>query len=389
MERTLSGPERLTEFGPNPFVVDEQPPAESVEGKRPRTLKAGVIAQCENVAGVYGFLDEHGVLTYVGKSKQLRTRLLGYFSPKLRRKKPGQLIRQARGILWEPAPTEFAALLRELQLIQHWRPRFNVKDLPLNGRATYLGLGRPTAPGVLLTSKPAADGLATFGPLWMGKRLSRAVDALNRLFSLRDCENSQPMAFSDQSEPFEKPDRPGCLRFELGTCLGPCLAACSEKAYFQNVQKARRFLEGKNERAFRSLLHRMNEAAANRQFEIAARQRDDLAALTFLQNRLAQIRKIEKEYHFIYPSRSAGGETIWYLIRGGRIAAVTRPPSNRQNAKVARERIRQTYEWARLSDDLTTKRPDTLLLIASWFQRNPGELEKTLTPQEAKSRCRR
>ena len=118
MERALWQAERLTEFGPNPFSPVENAATDEVRGTRPRTLKAGVQSKCENIPGVYGMLDEHGVLIYVGKSKQLRTRLLSYFSPKVRNQKPGRLIRQTRRILWEPAPTEFAALLRELQLIQ-------------------------------------------------------------------------------------------------------------------------------------------------------------------------------------------------------------------------------------------------------------------------------
>lgn len=387
MERTLWQPERLTEFGPNPFLPCAAPVVFEVHGKRPKTLKAAVQARCENVPGIYGMLDERGVLIYVGKSKRLRARLLSYFSPKMKNQKPGRLIRQSHSILWEPAPNEFAALLRELQLIQHWQPRFNVKDIPHRIRSTFLCLGRPTAPGVLLGPKPAAHVLATFGPIWGGRLIGRAVEVLNRLFHLRDCPNSQPMAFSDQQALFAKENRPGCLRFEMHSCLGPCIAACSSEAYFQKVAEVREFLEGKSETPFALLNERMERCSANRQYEFAARLRDDLLALCHLKDRLARVRAAQEKYHFIYPVKPEFGETLWYLIRGGRVAAVTRPPANSKQSKAVRDLVEQTFSAGAYADDLSAKRPDTLLLVTNWFQQKPEELEQTLSPQEADSRC--
>ncbi len=309
MERTLWQPERLREFGPNPFLPGGAPEICEVHGARPRTLKAAVQAKCENVPGVYGMLDERGVLIYVGKSKRLRTRLLSYFSPKVKNQKPGRLVRQSRSILWEPAPNEFAALLRELQLIQHWQPRFNVKDIPHRIRSTFICLGRPTAPGVLLASKPASNVLATFGPIWGSRMIGRAVDVLNRLFFLRDCSNSQRMAFSDQPKLFENDKRPGCLRFEMQTCLGPCVSACSSEAYFQKVAEAEQFLNGKSDVPFMILQERMQQCSINRQYEFAARLRDDLAAICHLRSRLDRVRAAEEKYHFIYPVTGTTGET--------------------------------------------------------------------------------
>lgn len=387
MERTLWQPERLTEFGPNPFLPDGTPLIQEVHGARPRTLKAAVQAKCENVPGVYGMLDDRGVLIYVGKSKRLRARLLSYFSPKVKNQKPGRLIRQSRSILWEPAPNEFAALLRELQLIQYWQPRFNVKDIPHRVRSTFICLGRPTAPGVLLGSKPAPNVLATFGPIWGGRLMSRAVEVLNRLFSLRDCPNSQPMGFSDQSKLFAGEERPGCLRFEMQTCLGPCISACSTEAYFQKVDEAREFLEGSNETPFTILNDRMERCSSNRQYETAARLRDDLIALCHMRDRLARVREAQERYHFVYQVMSEAGESLWYLIRGGRVAAVTKPPADSRQSQAVRELVKQVFSAGPNADDLVSKRPDTLLLVTSWFQQKPDELEQTLSPREAKSWC--
>ncbi len=387
MERTLWQPERLTGFGPNPFSADEAAEMLEVHGARSRVLKEGVQLRCENAPGVYGLLDEHGILFYVGKSKSLRTRLLSYFSPKLRNQKPGRLIRLARSILWETAPSEFAALLRELQLIQYWRPRCNIKDKPHAGRSTFICLGRPDAPGILLAAKPAASMLATFGPVWPSRRLTRAVEALNRLFLLRDCPNSQAMTFADQAKLFAKEDRPGCLRLDLQTCLGPCIAACSQKSYFKNVTRARRFLEGSDEAPLADLARRMEQVAIQRQYELAARLRDDLTAICFLQDRLNRLRAAQAEYHFVYPVSATSEETLWYLIRGGRVAAVTKPPVDFQAAKVVLELLDGMFSPGLIPADLTAQRPDTQLLVMGWFQQNPEEMATTLSPVEAKKRC--
>jgi excinuclease ABC subunit C len=327
------------------------------------------------------------VLFYVGKSKRLRARLLSYFSPKVKNKKTGRLMRKARSILWESAPSEFAALLRELQLIQYWRPSRNVKDIPLAARTTFVCLGRPTAPGVFVSTNPAGSVLAAFGPVWPGRELARAVEALNRLFLLRDCPNSQPVAFSDQTQRFAKEVRPGCLRFDLNTCLGPCVSACTKRAYMKNVNQARRFLEGGEEARLTELVVRMQQAAQSRQYELATRIRDDLKALAYLRDRLGRVREAQSEYHFVYPVSAMSGETLWYLIRGGRVAAVTRFPIDIPSAKTARDLLGETYSPGPIPQDLTSQRPDTLLLVTSWFQQNPAEMAKTLSPAEARKRC--
>ncbi len=388
MERVLWQAERLTEFGPNPFSAEDEPGVVEVRGARPRPLKLQVQSKCENIPGVYGFVDKDGVLIYVGKSKTLRSRLLSYFSPKVRNQKQGRMIRLTRGILWEPAPSEFAALLRELQLIQHWRPRFNVRDMPQRTRPTFLCLGRPTAPGVMLSSKPASSMLAAFGPVFGSQRLTRAVEALNRLFLLRDCANSQPMGFADQTRLFTKDDRPGCLRFEMQNCLGPCVSACSKSAYFNKVKAARRFLEGRDDALLAKLAKRMEDAAIKKQYELAARIRDDLEAVMFLRERLDRVRAAEEDYHFVYPVPGDEGKTLWYLIRGGRVAAVISEPQTPASAKAARGLLGEIFAAGPIPEDLAARRPDTLLLVTSWFQQNPAEFEKTLSPAEAKKRCR-
>ena len=102
-------------------------------------------------------------------------------------------------------------------------------------------------------------------------------------------------------------------------------------------------MEGKSDKPIALLQERMIEAAANHQYELAARLRDDLAAVLYLQDRLNGLRAAEEDYHFIYPVTSAAGETVWYLIRGGRVAAVAQPPTTAAAAKAVRELLDRTF----------------------------------------------
>ena len=105
--------------------------------------------------GVYGMVDGKGRLIYVGKAKELRTRLMSYCREK-RDHKAGRILHAARTIVWERAPNEFAALLRELELIRRHRPRFQRP-----GAARFpqgdLSRDRPI-PGPISAHGPAADG---------------------------------------------------------------------------------------------------------------------------------------------------------------------------------------------------------------------------------------
>src|ERR1043165_9172737 len=114
-----------------------------VEGSGPAELRAQAKLLAPPRAGIYGMLDDNEQLIYVGKAKNLRVRLSSYFRRKGRPAKAGRMIALARRIVWEVVPSEFASLLRELELIRRWRPRWNVQRQPLPRRLTLHIAARP------------------------------------------------------------------------------------------------------------------------------------------------------------------------------------------------------------------------------------------------------
>jgi excinuclease ABC subunit C len=197
------------------------------------------------------------------------------------------------------------------------------------------------------------------------------VRRLNDWFGLRDCPQSQEMAFADQTELFPILRAAGCLRYEIGTCLGPCVGGCTRSGYSKSVRAARAFLAG-TEIALLDQLHaEMRAASAALAFERAATLRDKLEALTWLHLRLERMRQIRGQETYVYPVGGVEGGEICYVIDRGRvIGAVPSPRSRDLLTKKPQRKIKDAAAPVPIRD------VDQVLLVAAWFRRRPEERER-------------
>lgn len=359
-----------------------------VAAQRSSQLRNEVRRLCPRKPGVYGMLDRHGELVYIGKAKSLRVRLLGYFRVKSRDPKAAKIISQTRTLVWEVHGSEFAALLREWELIRRWRPRWNVQLQPLRRRLTFVCLGRQPAPYVFLTRHPPKTALASYGPLPSHRQAQEAVRRVNDLFRLRDCPRKQEMVFPDQGELFPQPRAPGCLRMEIGACLGPCTGTCSRSRYRAEVAAARRFFSAEDRSPLDKLKTRMEAAAREQQFERAALLRDQWTSLTWLTERLDRLRSAREKLSFIYPIPGRDRAGLWFFLHGGRAITALPAPHDADTRDQARAKIQALYRGKNPEDLLPTyEHADGLWLVASWFRKYPNELKKTLTPAQALAQC--
>jgi excinuclease ABC subunit C len=241
---------------------------------------------------------------------------------------------------------------------------------------------------VFLSSRPAANVLACFGPVPAGQRARGAVRRLNDGFGLRDCPQKQEMAFADQGELFPEPRAASCLRHEIGTCLGPCAAACTRAAYAERVGAARSFLEGRDAALLAALERDMASASAALAFERAAALRDRLEVLRWLHGHLERLRDLRDGQSFVYPTSGSEGGEVWYLIHQGRVAA-SRPPPSPQTATRTAALIEALYR-RRLPPGaaLAGNEVDGVLLVAAWFRKYPEERGRVLAPEQALALCR-
>jgi excinuclease ABC subunit C len=377
-------------FGPSAYLSTTAPVNQVT--RTPSAKSAKLRAQVRLLAprqpAVYGMIDCHDELIYIGKAKNLRARLLSYFRPRSRPRKVGKIISHAAAILWEVCPGEFASLLRELELIRRWRPRFNVQGQPLRRRQTFLCLGRSPAPYAFLAVNPPHTAISVYGPIPAGDRAAEAVRRLNDCFQLRDCPQSIEMVFPDQGELFP-PVRPaGCPRLDLGSCLGPCTGTCSRDTYQTQVQQARDFLNGKSPGPLSTLARQMQDAATAQQYERAAALRDRLAPLQWLKGRLERLRYARQKMSFVYPVAGRDGGQTWYLIHGARVLAALPAPKDATGKERARTAIEAAFRdgrapWLREAYE----HADGMMLVLAWFRKHPEEMQRTMTPEEALAAC--
>ncbi len=361
----------------------------SRDALRSDALRADVRRYVPRVPGVYGMLDTLGRLIYVGKSKCLRNRLLSYFLPNNEEDKAGRIVQSTCAIVWEYQPSDFAALLREQNLIRTFQPRYNVQGMPRRQQPIYVCLGRAPAEQFYTARQQDPKAVYCVGPLFGATRANRAVEVLNRVFQLRDCSSKQACSFTDQLQLFDIALRPGCLRMEIQSCLGPCIAACSRSVYSRQVDLARAFLEGRNDSPVDDLTVAMQRAAAGRHFEQAVTLREDLKAIAWLSRRAGDMAQARQRYTFVYPVKSQtsaqqplghASREVWYLIRRGLIEGAVAGPTTTAEKRQVDSLLKKWLANDRCVGSSFTPRPETLALVTSWFRNNRAELKQTFVP---------
>jgi excinuclease ABC subunit C len=372
--RSLFSPPAFSGFGPSNLEAQGSFPVHEISAGSVRGLRRLTRERCSRRPGVYGMLNATGELIYVGKAKCLHSRLLGYFRPKSRDPKAGRIIRLARTVLWEHAPSEFAALLRELELIRRWRPALNIRGQPGRRSPTYVCLGGEPAPHAFLARRPPAGIWAAFGPIADGQRAREAVRRLNDHFGLRDCPQPQEMRFRGERELFLLDHTAGCMRDEIGTCLGPCLGACSRTAYFRTAHAAERFLSGKDPSPLQTLERAMAGASTNLAFEQAAALRDKWQALRWLYERLKSVRQERMAGCLLYPVAGYRDEDRWYVLMDGIVAGSASAPLNKSERHAVADLL-EAFINRRCGSNgsMGTEEMDRLFLVASWFRKHPTE----------------
>ncbi len=325
-------------------------------------------------------LSPDGEIVYVGKSKRIRSRLLSYFRCAYPEDKGARILREADRIEWDYTPSEFAALLEELRLIKRYRPRFNVAMKRDARHFAFIKLTRGPAPKLLVVRGAGQDDAAIYyGPFQGAMRVNEAIRELNDVLGLRDCALDRRMHFSDQQELFQlQPRTPGCIRYEVKKCVGPCIAACSAGDYSDRVALARAFLDGTDDGPIHTLRHDMEAAAERLEFERAANLRDKLHRLESLKEQFIRFRFAVETLSFVYPVPGHEGDDRVYVVRRGRVRAETPAPQTVRERAALRRTVAEVCERTEHKGaQIPTHEIDELLLLSSWFRRFPAELART------------
>jgi excinuclease ABC subunit C len=359
---------------------------------KPRTTEAQVLAmlasvkeRAENRPAVYRMVAADGEVVYVGKSKQLRSRLLSYFRGIYPDDKGARILREANAIEWDYVPSEFAALLTELRHIKRHRPRLNVAMKRDGRNLCFIKLTGGVAPRLTVVRGPGNDDRALYyGPFLGAQRVDESLRELSDVLGLRDCTLDKQMKFSDQGEFFDGPPRtPGCLRYELKKCLGPCIAACSSREYGDRTRLARDFLDGEDDTPVYVLRAEMEMASERLEYERAASYRDKLQRLEALRKEFGRLRFAVESLSFAYTVTGFDGTDRVYIIRRGRVRGELDVPRSDAEHASLNAMLDEIFGDATTGMQVPSHEIDELLLLSSWFQRNPDELDRTAPYQRA------
>lgn len=218
--------------------------------------------------GVYRMYDKTGTVIYVGKAKDLKKRLTSYFRAQVASRKTETLVKNIAQIDVTVTHTETEALLLEHNYIKLYQPRYNVllrddKSYPL------IFLSADTHPRLAIHRGAKHEKGEYFGPFPNSYAVRETLALLQKLFPVRQCENS---VYRNRSRP--------CLQYQIGRCSGPCVAGLvSDDEYQRQVDYVRLFLSGKDQQVLTQLISRMEEASKLLHFEDAARIRDQIQAV--------------------------------------------------------------------------------------------------------------
>ena len=263
--------------------------------------------------GVYRFRDQYGRVVYVGKAINLRSRLSNYFQPLTSlHPRTQSMVTTATSVEWTVVVNEVEALALEYSWIKEFEPRFNVKYRDDKSYPSLAVTLNEEFPRVQVMRGPKKKGVRYFGPYAHAWAIRETVDALLRVFPMRSC--SQGVFRRAQLS-----DRP-CLLGYIGKCAAPCVGRISAEEHRKVAQDFCTFLSGQTTGFTRDLEREMKQAAADLEFEKAARLRDDLAALN---------RAMERNAIVLGDGTDADVVGIWedeleaavqiFHVRGGRV----------------------------------------------------------------------
>lgn len=220
-------------------------------------------------SGVYLWRNASDTVIYVGKAKNLKNRLCSYFSGQ-QSVKTRLLISHAKSIEYITTTNEYEALLLENNLIKKFSPRYNI-NLKDGKSYPVVRITDEDFPKIFRTRRIVQDGSVYFGPFPDVGALDTFMESIFKLYPVRHCRT------------LRKRDTP-CLYYHIKQCKAPCCGKISKESYNEYIGEIKNLLEGKDKQNIAKITAEMKAAAAELNFEKAARLRDATKALMVLQN---------------------------------------------------------------------------------------------------------
>ena len=226
------------------------------------------LANLPSRPGVYLMRDKAGKVIYVGKAKDLRSRVRAYFNSADERSQVQFLVQRIEDVETLVTTSDKEALILENNLIKQYKPRYNIR---LKDDKSYLSIKVTTGhpwPRIFATRKIVKDGSRYFGPFSSAVAARETIDIIEKHFLLRNCTDHN---FRNRSRP--------CLQYQIKRCMAPCVLPVPEDVYREHVRQAMLFIDGKRQELVAELRQKMQQKSEALEFEAAARIRDQIQAV--------------------------------------------------------------------------------------------------------------
>ncbi len=230
--------------------------------------------------GVYHFIDENGLILYIGKAKNLKNRLGQYFLKELGRGPAiEQMVSLAKSVIWFETDSEIEAVILEAEHIKKFKPRYNVR-LKDDKSFLVIRITKEEFPIVELVRFRNIDmndkKAWYFGPYPSGELLRKSLNYLRKIFPFRDCSKTKFNTWRRKKR--------ACIFGDIRVCSGPCNAWVNKVQYNKNIIYLKNFLRGKKQEVISKLEREMKTLSKNQRYEEAALIRNKLAALEHLKD---------------------------------------------------------------------------------------------------------
>ena len=336
--------------------------------------------------GVYRFVDGNNKVLYVGKAKNLRSRLASYFGPlhKLHERTQRMLL-SARDVKWTIVDTEYDALQLEFQWIKEFDPPFNVRFRD-DKSYPYLAISMgDEVPRAFITRNRELKKVRYFGPYTQSWAIRETLDTLLKVYPVRSCSSGVFQRAKRQNRP--------CLLADIGKCSAPCVDRISKPDHKALAKRLGDFVGSGNDSHLQELKLRMQKASEEENFELAANYRDDVSALEKVLEKSTLVFSDQTDADLIGLSRDELSAAVSiFVIRGGRIrgnrSMVVDLELDRPNAELLEYLIQGIYTPSKNSEPVEV--PKRLLLpelpserkaLQDWLSELRGAAVDVATPQ--------
>ena len=233
--------------------------------------------------GVYQFINDKGEIIYIGKAKNLRTRVRSYFQKnKYQTPKNQSMIKRILDLEWIVVSSEVEALLTEANLIKENKPHYNI-NLKDDKSFPYIRITKEAYPRIFITREIVKDGSRYFGPYTDVYVLRRSLKAVHKIFPIRSCD------FLLDKKTIQSLKVDLCLDYHIKKCDGPCQNLISEDEYNKMIKRVISFLQGRTTETEVYINDQMLKAANDTRYEDAGMYRDQLNAIKNFKDRQRKV----------------------------------------------------------------------------------------------------